>query len=151
MLETLVRHHPMRMTRAQLGTIAGFTASGGTFGNYFGTLKRRGFLVEGRDGVELTSEGLREGGGAPARPQTTEEILDTWRRALRAGERRMLDVLIDERPHRLTREELGARSGFESTGGTFGNYLGSLRRNGLADVDGNHVSVSEALFLGNDR
>ena len=52
---------------------------------------------------------------------------------------------------KITREELGARSGFEATGGTFGNYLGSLRRNGLADVDGDHVSVSEALFLGSDR
>ena len=147
MLETLVRHHPMKMTRSQLGTIAGFAARGGTFGTYFGTLKRRGLVVEDRDGLQLTSEGLREGGGTPARPQTTDEILETWRRALRAGERRMLDVLLEARPNRLTRAELGIRSGFESSGGTFGTYLGSLRRNGLVDVDGDQVRVSETLFL----
>jgi len=147
MLDTLVRHHPMKMTRSQLGTIAGFAARGGTFGTYFGTLKRRGLVVEDRDGLQLTSEGLREGGGTPARPQTTHEILETWRRALRAGERRMLDVLLEARPNRLTRAELGIRSGFESSGGTFGTYLGSLRRNGLVDVDGDQVRVSETLFL----
>jgi hypothetical protein len=70
-----------------------------------------------------------------------------WRAALRSGERRMLDALIDARPEALTREELGVRSGFESRDGTFGAYLGTLRRNGLADVSGNLVNVSEALFL----
>ena len=151
MLETLVRHHPMKMTRAQLGTLSRFTATGGTFGAYFGNLKRRGLLAEGGDGVSATDDGLREGGGAPATPQTTEEILSMWRSALRSGERRMLDALIDARPHPLTREELGARTGFESRGGTFGAYLGTLRRNGLADVAGDDVRVSETLFLGEKR
>jgi hypothetical protein len=147
MLETLVRHHPMKMTRAQLGTIAGFTASGGTFGAYFGTLRRRGLLIEGSDGVGASPAGLDEGGGGPAEPQSTEEILAMWRSILRAGERKMLDALIDARPDSLTRDELGARSGFEARGGTFGAYLGTLRRNGLADVSGDLVRVSEALFL----
>jgi hypothetical protein len=147
MLDTLVRHHPVRLTRAQLGTIAGFTASGGTFGAYLGTLKRQGLVLEGHDGLTPTDEGLREGGGAPARPQSTGEILETWRRALRAGERRMLDALVEARPQALTREELGARIGFEPTGGTFGAYLGKLRRNGLADIAGDEVRVSESLFL----
>jgi hypothetical protein len=40
MLETLARRYPLRVTRAQLGTLAGFTPSGGTFATYFGTLKR---------------------------------------------------------------------------------------------------------------
>lgn len=148
MLETLVRHHPVRLTRAQLATIAGFTASGGTFGAYLGTLKRNGFVVEESDGLLLTDEGLAAGGGAPARPQTIEEIVETWRRALRSGERRMLDVLIEARPAAVTREELAERSGFEARGGTFGAYLGTLRRNGLADVAGDEVRVGEALFLG---
>jgi hypothetical protein len=59
----------------------------------------------------------------------------------------MLDVLLEARPNRLTRAELGIRAGFESSGGTFGTYLGSLRRNGLVDVDGDQVRVSETLFL----
>jgi hypothetical protein len=147
MLETLVQRHPLKLTRAQLGTLADFTASGGTFGAYFGTLKRRGFVVEDSVGVGATPDGIDEVGGAPSTPQTTEEILALWRSVLRAGERRMLDVLIEARPGEITREELGARSGFEASGGTFGAYLGTLRRNDLADVSGDLVRVSEQLFV----
>lgn len=37
-LEILARHHPMKVTRAQVGTLTGFKASGGTFGTYLSTL-----------------------------------------------------------------------------------------------------------------
>lgn len=60
----------------------------------------------------------------------------------------MLDVLIAVRPASITRGELAERAGFEASGGTFGAYLGTLRRNGLADVVGEEVRVSEALFIG---
>jgi hypothetical protein len=42
MLMVLVQRYPMKFTRTQLGTLAGYTASGGTFGAYFGALKRHG-------------------------------------------------------------------------------------------------------------
>jgi uncharacterized protein len=148
MLEVLARGYPAKRTRAQLGTLAGFTPSGGTFGAYFGVLKRHGLILEEGDGsVSLTKAGLAQVGGAPPPPQTTEEILDTWRRALRAGERAMLDVLVESHPRGLSREELGERAGFAASGGTFGTYLGVLRRNGLVDVRGDEVSASETLFL----
>lgn len=48
--------------------------------------------------------------------------------------RPMLDELIAVYPVALTREELGERSGYTASGGTFGAYLGTLRRNGLIEV-----------------
>ena len=150
MLETVVRHHPLRLTRAQLATIAGFTASGGTFGAYLGTLKRAHLLKEHADGLLPTELGFHQVGGAPKQPQTTQEIVDTWRHALRSGERRMLDLLIAARPAPMTRDELARRSGFEPTGGTFGAYLGTLRRNGLAVVAGDEVTAGDALFAAAD-
>jgi hypothetical protein len=148
MLEVLARTHPARRTRAQLGTLAGFTPSGGTFGTYFGVLKRHGLIVEEADGsVSITEAGLALVGGAPAEPHTPEEVLETWRRALRSGERAMLDELVSVYPKGLSREELGQRTSFTHTGGTFGTYLGVLRRNGLAEIEGDEVRASETLFL----
>ncbi|MBE7474271.1 MAG: ATP-binding protein [Anaerolineales bacterium] len=148
MLETLARRYPLRVTRAQLGTLAGFTPSGGTFGTYFGTLKRAGLIEESSGEIQVTQAGLDYlGYTTPPAPQTTEEILAMWREALRAGERKMLDELVAVYPDSLSREELGTRAGFTVSGGTFGTYLGTLRRNGLVEVDGDQVRASETLFL----
>ena len=43
--------------------------------------------------------------------------------------------------------ELGERAGYTASGGTFGAYLGTLRRNGLIAVDGDAVRAGAALFL----
>jgi hypothetical protein len=149
MLKALASRHPLKLTRAQLGTLAGFTPSGGTFGNYYGLLKRARFIEElGQGTVEITESGLDAAGEIPEAPETTEEILAMWRRNLPAGAAKMLDVLVEIHPDGLTREELGERSGFTASGGTFGNYLGLLRRNELAEVQGTEVRASETLFLG---
>lgn len=148
-LQTLGRRYPMKVTRAQLGTLAGFTPSGGTFGTYFGTLKRTGLIEENGVGVQITEAGmtyLGYGSDRPA-PPTTEQVLEMWREVLRAGERKMLDELVAIYPQALSRSELGARTGFTPSGGTFGTYLGSLRRNGLLEVAGEQVRASETLFL----
>lgn len=148
-LATLARRHPLRLTRAQLGTLSGLTPSGGTFNTYLSVLKRHRLVTEGPDGLlEITPAGFAHlGSDAPPAPAGPAEVLEMWRAALRAGERRMLDELVRTYPDWLTREELGARTGIAHTGGTFGTYLSVLRRNGLIEVDGNRVRASETLFM----
>lgn len=147
-LEMLARRYPTILTRTQVGTLSGFTASGGTFGNYFGTLKRNNLLAEENGGVLITTAGFDHLGlDEPPAPQTQQEVVDMWASALRAGERKMLDVLLTQYPQWMTREELGEQSGFTHTGGTFGNYLGVLRRNGLVDQQDGMVRAGAALFI----
>lgn len=148
MLQVLARMD-RPITRQELATQTGFTASGGTFGAYFGKLKGQGLVVEATGEITITADGIGMlGGDVPARPQTTGEVLDLWRGVLKAGERRMLDVLVDAYPTAMRREDLGDVTGFTASGGTFGAYLGRLRRNGLIDVDGSEVRASETLFIG---
>jgi uncharacterized protein len=149
MLETLLKRYPTKLTRAQLGTLAGFTPSGGTFGTYFGTLKRHGLIREAGNGdVEITPAGLEYlGSEVPNTPQTIEEVFAMWERALKRGEWRMLQALVKVHPKGLSREELGERAGYTASGGTFGTYLGTLRRNGLIEVNGEQVRACTTLFL----
>lgn len=147
-LETLARHHPMRVTRAQLGTLAKFKVTGGTFTTYWGALKRAGYVDESAGDIGITAEGLDYIGVTPGNPQTTEELLEQWRTALKAGARKMLDELVSVYPAELPREYLAERVNMEVTGGTFGTYLGTLRRNGLVTVDGSSVRAAHVLFLG---
>lgn len=149
MLSTLAQFHPIKLSRANLGTLAGFSPKGGTFRNYFGTLKRNGLIVEEGKEVVITEAGFEElGTEVPTMPPSGQARIDTWRGVLKAGERAMLDVLIDEHPNWITRDDLGERTGFTASGGTFRNYLGTLTRNGLAEKNGGDVRAGEALFVG---
>lgn len=143
LLDTLARHHPMRISRAQLATLAGFTVSGGTFQTYLGDLRRGDFVIE-RDGLfECTPGGLAEAGVEPGNPMTTAEVVEQWRRALRKGARAMLDVVLESET--ISREALAQAIEMTASGGTFQTYLGELRRNGLVEVSGGIVCVGQAL------
>jgi len=147
MLTTLARHHPMRVTRAQLATLSRFKVAGGTFNTYYSTLRRGGLLTEHDGLISLTDAGRAAAGVTSAAPASTAELLDQWRTALKAGARTKLDLLIDAHPNALTRDELAQRAGYEVTGGTFNTYLSTLRRNGLADIDGDTVRANDVLFF----
>lgn len=145
-LETLARHHPLRLTRAQLGTLAKFKITGGTFGTYWSTLKRHGLVEETSTDVAITQAGLDYVGGQVSAPLTPEETLEQWRSVLKAGARAMLDHLVSRYPDTVAREDLAAHVAMAPTGGTFGTYLSTLRRNGLIDVDGSQLRASSSLI-----
>jgi hypothetical protein len=96
----------------------------------------------------MTEAGLADlGDEVPPRPQTTAEVLTMWQQALKRGEWRMLEALVKIYPRSLSRQDLGDQTGYTATGGTFGTYLGTLRRNGLIEVHDEQVQASETLFL----
>src|SRR5581483_9208239 len=57
-LETFARHYPMRMTKAQLGTLAKFKITGGTFQTYWSILRRAGYVEEASGECWITETGL---------------------------------------------------------------------------------------------
>lgn len=146
-VEVLARHHPMKFTRSQVGTLTGFKITGGTFQTYWGQIKRAGLVEEHAGEISVTAAGLDYAGVTEPDPMTTDELLDVWRRALKKGAREMLDVLVEHYPSGLTRDELAECVGMTASGGTFQTYLGQLRRNGLAETDGGEVVASETLFI----
>src|SRR5581483_2989980 len=148
MLTVLARQHPVKINRRQLATLAKLKVTGGTFGTYFGDLRRAGLIAEEDGIVVLTDAGFAYTGASSDLPVTAEELRETWRGALRAGARKMLDVLLDRYPYPVTRAELAELTSLEQTGGTFGTYLGDLRRNGLADEASDGIRAADVFFLG---
>lgn len=50
MLNELIRLYPTSVSREYLGSVTGYTVSGGTFSSYLGKLRRNGLIeVEGSD------------------------------------------------------------------------------------------------------
>ena len=77
----------------------------------------------------------------------TENVLAMWQRALKRGERRMIETLVARYPRPLSRQALGEQTGYAASGDTFATYLGTLRRNGLIDVHGEELWASATLFF----
>lgn len=160
MVEVMARMHPMKLNRAQVAALAGMKRTSGTFSQYVGAILRGGYAVESSEGWELTEAGFALVGGKPKAPQTTEETREMWRGKMKAGARRMLDILIERResmsgaygdPGWMTRIELASAAGITPSSGTFSQYLGTLRRAGLLDESDGDVRASDVLFLTNGR
>lgn len=151
MLQVLACWQPTRLTKTQLATLSEMTESG-TFSEYLGALRRNGFIDENRAGVTATNNGVQAlNGNIPPRPSSTAELVAAWSRQLKAGARRMLDVLIQAYPKGRTRESLAKSTGMTNSG-TFSEYLSKLRRNGLAEIDEDgNVRASRTLFLVEDN
>ncbi len=145
-LRELARRYPLSLTKAQVGTLTSFAPRGGTFGTYIGELRRRGLItIEGKD-FRVTEAGLDAAGEVPAAPVSHGEVMEMWQRNLRAGCYRMLEVVVEAGRDGITREDLAEQSEFTASGGTFGTYLGILRRNGLVEVWGDVVVPCDILW-----
>ncbi len=152
MLRRAAEAHPMRLTWTQLATLAGLSSTSGTFNSYRSNLRAAGYLIDGDDGgdtVAISPAGIAVSGHTPAAaPVTAPEIRAMWRSRLPSGAQRMFDALVAAYPHPLTRQELGDAARITPTSGTFGSYVGTLRRNGLAVTDRDQVTATDVVALG---
>lgn len=146
-LRELAARHPAGYSRSQVGTLTGFAPSGGTFTTYLGDLKRGGYIEE-RTGLVYAASAAFDllGNDIPAAPTTHEDVMAMWRKALRAGAYRMLDVIVAHKEIGIDRHALAEHVGMEVTGGTFTTYLGDLRRNGLTVEDRGLLVACDILW-----
>lgn len=80
-----------------------------------------------------------------APPPRTDQPADSIK--LRAGALRMLRVMGDHYPARLSRAQLATLSHMKVSGGTFGTYLSTLRRNGLVtEQNDGAIAADPVLF-----
>jgi hypothetical protein len=136
------------LTRDQLGTLAGMSTRSGTFANYLGALRTNGFVVDRGKRLAITDAGDEFIGPVDVVPPTTNELLAVWSGKLKKGAREMLQILVDAYPNAVLRDQLGELAGISPRSGTFANYLGSLRSNGLVDDRDDGIAAGAALFIG---
>src|SRR3546814_5706273 len=106
---------------------------GGTFGTSLSRLRRNGYLDEGATDLSANANGLSVVGRVEASPGA-EQIRDIWVTQLgpSAGGR-IVKVLADRGEQWSTRIQLAGRLGMSSEGGTFGNILSRVHRNGILE------------------
>lgn len=121
-------------------------AKGGTLSQYLSSLRSMDYIAEENARVRLTDAGRRCAPGM-APPFTPEQVVALHNPKLKAGARRMLDVLMRAHPDGFTRSELSGLSGV-AKGGTLSQYLSSLRARGLIEERARRVYAGGVLYLG---
>lgn len=132
------------LTKQRLATLAGFSASGGTFNTYLSELKRNGWVEQTGETISITPEGSAN--AVPATIPSGRELLDMWIGKFRQGAGKILEYLFEQSPNFVDKSEIGAVTGFEPSGGTFNTYISELRRNGLIEAQGSSYKISNEFF-----
>jgi hypothetical protein len=133
--------YPKGLTREQLTVLAGYKKS--TRDLYLQQLQRAG-LVEIR-GSNLVATDAGIGALPDAEPLPTGAALrDHWLAKLPAGERKILEVLIEAYPDAVPRDEISTRSGYLKS--TRDLYIQQLARRQLCVPGRGEVRASEDLF-----
>lgn len=148
-LKELAARNPAGYSKSQVGALTGYSVKGGTFGNYMSILRRNGLLEERGGLIYATENGIIYlGQDVPDAPTTHDEVMQQWRTALVSGSFRMLEAIVSSGEQGIEKEDVAIQVGMTSTGGTFGNYLSILRRNGLINVQGQNITANNILFPG---
>lgn len=116
------------INRRQLGVRAGLSSSSGSFSTYLSKMRSNGWLEDYSIGdFRLTPKGIGALGTYEPLP-TGKALLDHWLNELGdGGARRILQVLADNYPHFVARQEVGRLSGLAHESGSFSTYLSKLR------------------------
>lgn len=146
-LRELSSRCPAGYTKSQVGALTGFKHTGGTFNTYMSDLRRSGYIKTEGSLIHATEEGIEFlGDSVPATPATHDEVMALWRKALREGAYKMLEVIVDSSTQGISKEELAAQVGIASSGGTFNTYISNLRSNGLIHTEQGVMVAADILF-----
>lgn len=134
-------------SRTQVAFLAGYSPTGGGFGNYLGNLRTAGMISYPSGGeVALTGDGTTQA-RAPTGSLTSADLHATLRGRLGAAKWSILQRIIGAYPGAIGRDQLAADTRYSPTGGGFGNYLGALRSLGLIDYPGRGMVKAEPILF----
>lgn len=146
LLKILAQRSPMRMTRSQLGVLAGVKSTTGTFRTYMSKLKTSGLIEVSGDSVTASSAGIEASGEQPNSPASVQEVIEMWRKSLPPGVAKIFNTIIEAHPNWISRGEVATALGISELTGTFRTYISILKSNKLIETEGTNVKLSEELL-----
>ena len=142
---TALAQYPEGRRKNQVALLTGYAVSGGGFNNALSALGSKSWIA-GRDVLKITAAGQAALGHWEPLPAPRPPLLEHWTLHLGKAERAVLQTLARAHPASLTKEQLGAATGYEATGGGFNNALSRLRTLMLIEGRG-ELRASDTLCL----
>lgn len=133
------------LTRNQVAIFAGYSAKSRHVDNTLAALRSNGYVVGGRDGIDITDAGMKALGGYDPLPTGTD-LRDYWMRELDKAASVFLGVVCDVYPNSITRDELAVRANYSPSSRHVDNTLAQLRSRDLVSGGRDAIKASEDLF-----
>lgn len=131
-------------TKNQIGILAGYAITSGSFNNSLSRLRTSGYVKGGNENIIITEDGLSVLGHYEPLPEG-QELQKYWISELGKAESAILNVLVNNYPQELTKEQIAEECGYAVTSGSFNNSLSKLRTLELAEGR-KEIKASESLF-----
>lgn len=141
---TALAQYPGGRTKTQIAILTGYAHSGGGFNNYLSALRSKGYLAGSGDRLQITGAGVDALGPYDPLPAGAD-LRDYWLRQVGKSERLILEALAGAWPKAMSKEQLGAATNYEPSGGGFNNALSRLRTLELIQGRG-ELKASDELF-----
>lgn len=142
-LRAIAQHGEDGTTRNQLTVLTGYKRS--TRDTYLQRLQAAGLALETGAGFMATAEGIAALGPDFEPLPTGDELRDHWMDRLPEGERKVLQVLIENHPEAVDRDLISERTGYARS--SRDTYLQRLSSRRLVDLVGRgFVRASGSLF-----
>jgi len=142
---TALARHPEGLHKSQVAILTGYAVSGGGFNNALSALRSRGRLT-GRDVLKIADPGRAALGDGEPLPAPGPALVQAWGARLGKAERLIVQALAQAHPGGLTKEQLGAATGYEPAGGGFNNALSRVRTLALVEGRG-ELRASDTLCI----
>jgi hypothetical protein len=143
LLTALAQHAPARFTWGQAATLAGLKRSGGHYNAGRKQLRHVGLVEEVTDLVTVSPAGMEAAGEVPPAPSSAAERLALWCSRLPSPAPEMLRTLAVHGERYMETTELAVALGKKATGGHWNSGVALLRNNGLVEMSGKRLRVSE--------
>lgn len=147
-LKAIAQRYPTRLTVSQIATLAGRSNKSSSFALAMTKMRRLNYITPGNKDIVITKDGLDFlGDDVPQQPQTTEELMSMWQRALKHSTYRLLDLIVGMYPREITKEQLSESSGYSIKSSSFNGDISLLVSNGLVERTDLGLIASDTLFL----
>lgn len=133
----------MQPTRTSAGFFAGYS-KGGRYNNIVSSLNSRGLLHYPSDGLLALTDAGRAHANAGTSINSLQDLHASWLGKLPPSEAKVLRVVLDCYPDRITREALGEATDYQK-GGRFNNVISRLKSLGTLSYprDGEVVASAD--------
>lgn len=135
-------------SKANVAVFSGASPRSSAFANNLGRLRNQCSYIEyPMDGAVALTEAGREHARTDFDISSVEKLHNAWFAKLPGPQVRILEVLIDEYPDDVDREQLADAAEASPTSSAYANNLGALRSLGLIDYrPGKRVVATDLLF-----
>lgn len=145
LLAVLAQNAPVRFTWGQAATLAGLKPSGGHFNSGRKELRDQSLVDEAADLVGASAAGMAVAGEVPAAPANAAERLALWSSRLPSPAPDMLRILAAAGDHYTDVAALATALGRKPMGGHWNTGIALLRNNGLVEISGKRLRVTELV------